>query len=134
MHPFKKLMYSLAAPVTTPPTGLEISTSGSSDGSASGAIIIQGGSPNEVINISVDMTFVDESWSSLTFDSPITIRPLDKLHKSGTGTVQLDSSGYMQTFWHIAPTGAPAGANVTMTGRSSGLPLPSQVTVAISNQ
>jgi hypothetical protein len=134
MHPFKKLMYSLAAPVTTLPTGLEISTSGSSDGSAGGTIIIQGGSPNEVINIDIYMPFVDESLYRLRFDSPITIQPLDNEHQSRTGTVQLDSSGYMQAFWYIVPTGTLVDANVTMTGRSSGLPLPSQVTVGISNQ
>ena len=89
-----------------------------------GRVTIQGGEPNETINILFELNIDGlSSFSDLTFTAPITVGSLESIHTSRNGTMLLDSLGFGESTYQFNPYPGFefTTANLTITGRSSGL-------------
>jgi hypothetical protein len=115
----------------SPPSTLEINATVLSLGT--GHIDITGGEPGERIYLTLTLTFNDSFFSTLSITSPTVIAPVDTIHDSRTGYVDLDASGNATSTYTVDPSDATFNSSLDMTSRSSGLPMPATTSVGISN-
>ncbi len=92
---------------------------------AGGSLYFVNGQPNEVISLLLVLTSNTTPWSEVNFNEEgIISQPLNASNTIRNGTITLDANGVAQgAYWAIGiPT---CSCKVTITGRSSGLPIPS---------
>ena len=92
---------------------------------AGGSLYFANGQPNEVISLLLVLTSNTTPWSEVNFNEDgIISQPLNASNTIRNGTITLDANGVAQgAYWAIGiPT---CSCKVTITGRSSGLPIPS---------
>lgn len=91
----------------------------------SGSLYFANGQPNEVISLLLVLTSNTTPWTEVNFNEEgIISQPLNASNTIRNGTITLDANGVAQgAYWAIGiPT---CSCKVTITGRSSGLPIPS---------
>lgn len=123
--------YKLVLNGSAPPSELEINSSVPT--STGGLVGFFNGEPNETLGLSFTLTFSDESFTSLEFGGGISMPAIDSGHPTRTGSVTLDSSGNLTANYTYGAPNAPFNGTLTITSRSSGLPLPASPSVGISN-
>lgn len=105
-----------------PPSELTITSSFPNAGT--GTVDFLGGQPFEVLTLSFVVT-ADPSFSDLLFDDPcIAVPPLTSTQLTRTGYATLDANGSGVSIYTFSPADNTSSCLITITGRSSGLPIP----------
>jgi hypothetical protein len=115
---------TVAATTTTTTTASLLTISSSIPVSGTGTLDFAHGQPGEVITLSFSMGTTDGNFNSLDFAAPAAVAILDPTHLTRTGNITLNGSGIASSVYLFDTTSTSSSCLVTITSRSSGLPIP----------
>ena len=119
--------------VTEDPSLTEL-TIGSSDPTIGGGMLdFLGGEPNEILQLSIEVTTYGNNFSSLDFDAPLTAISISSANLIEGGSIALDSNGRARVPYHYTGINTAFSCTIKITGRSSLKPIPETDRTIISN-
>ena len=109
-------------------------TIGSSDPTIGGGMLdFLGGEPNEILQLSIEVTTYGNNFSSLDFDAPLTAISISSANLIEGGSITLDSNGRARVPYHYTGINTAFSCTIKITGRSSLKPIPETDRTIISN-